>query len=124
MNVITFNKVIEEVALYYGVKEEEILDGDKQNHLVIPRQMAAYLSTELTMLGRPALASEFGKSQQLINYSYRKMKRTKDRFLCAAKKDLFRVLTEYRDSEYIRFEGKPTVNSNFNPLDINNEETY
>lgn len=59
-STISITSIQHEVSRYYGVSKGELV-GKKRSHAVVyPRQMAMYLSRELTDLSLPRIGQEFG----------------------------------------------------------------
>lgn len=57
---ITPRSIQIETAKYYGITHGDILSNRKTNNLVIPRQLAMYLTKILTPLGFAAIGRKFG----------------------------------------------------------------
>lgn len=57
---ISISRIIDEVAKYYSIKPEDIKGKRRIKEIVIPRQIAMYLSRELTESSFPKIGSEFG----------------------------------------------------------------
>lgn len=57
---ITPQKIIESVASYYNIPEEEILGKSKQKNIAFPRQIAMYLCKTLTNLNFVMIAKALG----------------------------------------------------------------
>jgi chromosomal replication initiator protein len=49
-----------EVCKYYSLSHSELVGGKRSQSIVYPRQVAMYLSRELTELSLPAIGAEFG----------------------------------------------------------------
>ena len=57
---ITPKKIIESVASYYNVEEDEILGKSKQKNVAFPRQIAMYLCKTLTNMNFVMIAKALG----------------------------------------------------------------
>ncbi|MEG1528279.1 MAG: chromosomal replication initiator protein DnaA [Clostridia bacterium] len=58
--VITLERIIEEICNYYGVKEAELVGKKKNKEIVMPRQVAIYLVTEFLTMPLTAIGEYFG----------------------------------------------------------------
>lgn len=57
---VTIDQIIKTVAKYYGITVEDILGRKRVRNIVLPRQIAMYLSRELTGESFPKIGKEFG----------------------------------------------------------------
>jgi len=72
---ITPNSILERVGDYFGISEEELKQKKRNKTLVLPRQVAMYLTRELTELSLPEIGSFFGaKHHTTILYAHKKVK--------------------------------------------------
>lgn len=63
-------KAIQEaVCDYFGIKVEEIRSGTRERRVSHPRQVAMYLSCELTSQSLPAIAAEFSRDHSTVMYA-------------------------------------------------------
>lgn len=58
--VITVEAIQEEVCRHYGISIAELVGDKRDKRVVVPRQVAMYLSRELTQSSLPALGRAFG----------------------------------------------------------------
>lgn len=58
---VSINDIQKEVADYYSVDYDDLLSQKRDKFLIIPRQMAMYLSRDLTGSSLPQIGKEFGK---------------------------------------------------------------
>lgn len=59
-NSLTISKIQEKVAKYYKISVEDIKGKKRVHSIVVPRQIAMYLSRELTDKSLPQIGQEFG----------------------------------------------------------------
>lgn len=71
---ITFDAIVEEIARYYNVPVKEIKGSSRSQKIAEARQMAIYLSRDLTKQSFPAIGDYFDKKHTTIMYSYDKVK--------------------------------------------------
>jgi chromosomal replication initiator protein len=57
---ISISTIQREVCKYYSLSHSELVGGKRSQSIVYPRQVAIYLSRELTELSLPAIGTEFG----------------------------------------------------------------
>lgn len=57
---ISVSTIQREVCKYYSLSHSELVGGKRSQSIVYPRQVAMYLSRELTELSLPAIGAEFG----------------------------------------------------------------
>ncbi|MBU1872030.1 MAG: chromosomal replication initiator protein DnaA [Candidatus Omnitrophica bacterium] len=73
---ITFQGILVQVADEFGVDVAELKTKKRSKNIVLPRQVAMYLSRELTEASLPEIARFFGgKDHTTILYSYNKIKK-------------------------------------------------
>lgn len=71
---ITIEAVMDAVSEYYEVSVEKILGRSRVQHIVRPRQIAMYLSRELTDESFPNIGKEFGgKDHTTVLYAHEKI---------------------------------------------------
>ncbi len=57
---ISLSTIQREVCKYYSISHSELIGGKRSQAIVYPRQIAMYLTRELTELSLPAIGAEFG----------------------------------------------------------------
>jgi chromosomal replication initiator protein len=57
---ISISTIQQEVCRFYGISKEDLVCNKRSQNIVYPRQVAMYLSRELTDLSLPRIGSEFG----------------------------------------------------------------
>ncbi|MHB9038531.1 MAG: chromosomal replication initiator protein DnaA [Armatimonadota bacterium] len=60
MRPISIGTIQREVCKFYGISSAELTGNKRSHNIVYPRQVAMYLSRELTDLSLPRIGSEFG----------------------------------------------------------------
>ncbi|MCM8770456.1 MAG: chromosomal replication initiator protein DnaA [Candidatus Omnitrophica bacterium] len=74
--VITVDSIQKVVAWEYRISPQDLKNKKRSKNLVLPRQIAMYLSRELTELSLPEIGKFFGgKDHTTILYSYKKIKK-------------------------------------------------
>jgi len=74
--LITVDTIQKTVASEFGLSISDLKNKKRSKNLVIPRQIAIYLSRELTELSLPEIGESFGgKDHTTILYSYNKVKK-------------------------------------------------
>lgn len=72
---ITVELIQKEVAVFFGLTLQELKTGRRNKNIVLPRQVAMYLSRELTNYSLPEIGGFFGgKDHTTILYAYNKIK--------------------------------------------------
>ncbi len=71
---ITFDAIVDEIARYYNVSAKDIKGSSRSQKIAEARQMAIYLSRDLTKQSFPAIGEYFDKKHTTIMYSYDKIK--------------------------------------------------
>lgn len=71
---ITFDAIVDEIARYYNVSTKDIKGSSRSQKIAEARQMAIYLSRDLTKQSFPAIGEYFDKKHTTIMYSYDKIK--------------------------------------------------
>lgn len=71
---IDFDAIVDEVAAYYKISAKEIKGSARAQKIAEARQVAIYLSRDLTKQSFPAIGDFFGKKHTTIMYSYDKIK--------------------------------------------------
>lgn len=72
--VYTFDGIVDEVASYYNISAKDIKGSSRSAKIAEARQVAIYLSRELTKQSFPAIGDFFDKKHTTILYSYDKVK--------------------------------------------------
>lgn len=57
---ISIQTIQNEVCRYFNLSKDDLLGNKRQQNIVLPRQIAMYLSRELTELSLPRIGAEFG----------------------------------------------------------------
>jgi len=65
--------VIEEVARYYGIAPDLIRGTSRNKDAVMPRQLAMYISRDITGRSFPDIGKEFGKDYSTVMHSVKKI---------------------------------------------------
>lgn len=80
---ITIKLIQEEVCKYYNIKFEDFKSRKRTKNIAYPRQIAMYLSREMTDLSLPKIGEEFGKDHTTVIHAYEKISNEikKDEFL-------------------------------------------
>ncbi|MDP2234301.1 MAG: helix-turn-helix domain-containing protein, partial [Actinomycetota bacterium] len=60
MRPISIATIQREACKFYGISQAELVGNKRSQNIVYPRQIAMYLSRELTDLSLPRIGSEFG----------------------------------------------------------------
>ncbi len=94
--VVTVDSVQREVCRYYGITADELVGQKRTRRLVMPRQVAMYLTRELTDDSLPSIGRAFGgRDHSTVLYAVQKISRemTGAGDIYAAVKDLTTRLT-------------------------------
>lgn len=70
---ITGEVIIKAVSNYYSVSVEDIKSQKRKREIALPRQVAMYLTRELTPLSLPAIGDVFGRDHTTVMHSYDKI---------------------------------------------------
>lgn len=71
---LTIDDIINTVAKYYQIQPNEIKGTKRVKHIVVPRQVAMYLSRELTDISFPKIGDQFGnRNHTTIMHAYDKI---------------------------------------------------
>lgn len=71
---ITIQGIIDIVAEYYNVSNEDMVSSNRAQKIALARQVAIYLAREITKESFPAIGDAFDKKHTTIMYSYEKVK--------------------------------------------------
>lgn len=88
---ITIQKIQQRVGEFYGIKLEDFKERKRTKAVAFPRQIAMYLSRELTDISLPKIGEQFGgRDHTTIIHAYEKIVRLlqKDQELCVIIKTL------------------------------------
>ena len=85
--------IIYEVARHYGVTKDDILSSKRSREVIIPRQLAMYLTRELCGASTTRIGDEFGRDHSTVMHALSKaeelMKDSRD--FCAAAEEIKRA---------------------------------
>lgn len=70
---ITPQLIIETVADYYNVEMDQMISTKRSQGIVIPRQIAMYICSQITDLTTTAIGSQFGKNHSTVIHSNKKV---------------------------------------------------
>lgn len=70
---ITPQLIIETVADYYNVEMDQMLSTKRSQEIVIPRQIAMYICSQITNLTTTAIGAQFGKNHSTVIHSNNKV---------------------------------------------------
>lgn len=71
---ITIQKIQQRVGEFYGIKLEDFKERKRTKAVAFPRQIAMYLSRELTDISLPKIGEEFGgRDHSTIIHAYEKI---------------------------------------------------
>jgi chromosomal replication initiation ATPase DnaA len=71
--MVSVNGIIEQVAEFYGVDRDDILNGNRRHIFSEPRHVAMYLCHRLLGMSKEAIAANFGKNRTLVTYAVTKV---------------------------------------------------
>lgn len=66
-------RIVRRVADAYGVKPKDLLGSCRQRAVLLPRQVAMYLTREVTKLSLPQLGAAFGRDHTTVLHACRKI---------------------------------------------------
>ena len=73
---VTIDKIQTIVAKYYKIPKNELVGKKRNKEYAVPRQIAMYLTRELTDASLPQIGQEFGgKDHTTVMYAHRKLKK-------------------------------------------------
>lgn len=73
---ISMQSIIHEVCQYYGIPKAQLVSNKRNQAVVYPRQIAMYLSRELTDMSLPRIGEEFGgRDHTTVMYAIAKIER-------------------------------------------------
>lgn len=75
---ITVDFIIELVANYYNISTDDIKGKVRTRNIAVPRQIAMYLSRELTNISLPKIGEYFGKDHSTVIHACSKISELKD----------------------------------------------
>ncbi|MDQ6983710.1 MAG: helix-turn-helix domain-containing protein, partial [Ghiorsea sp.] len=74
--VISVENIQKHVANYYNIRSKDMRSKVRKRNIAYPRQIAMYLSKELTKMSMPEIADKFEKKDHTtILYAYRKIQK-------------------------------------------------
>ncbi len=77
---VTISLIKEKVARFHGITQKELEGQRRDQRLTVPRQIAMYLSCDLTNASLPQIAREFGKKDHTtVMYARDKVKKQMER---------------------------------------------
>lgn len=65
--------IITEVAVYFGITEEDLKSRNKKRRFSYPRQLAAYMARELTGLSEVDIGNLFSRNHSTIYHAWKKI---------------------------------------------------
>src|SRR5262249_50315139 len=86
---ITVSTIMGQTASYYGMSIEDLCGTSRSRVLVTARQIAMYLSRELTDLSLPKIGQQFGRDQTTVMHAERKI-----RTLMTERRSIYNQVTE------------------------------
>jgi chromosomal replication initiator protein len=93
-SVVTPELIQQQVADYYGIDLDTLLSKDRTQTIATARQVAMYLSRELTSLSYPIIGNAFGgRDHTTVIHAERKIKK-----LLSERRDLYDQVTELTNS--------------------------
>ncbi|MGN0853754.1 MAG: chromosomal replication initiator protein DnaA [Kiritimatiellia bacterium] len=75
---LTVDEIIKSVAVFYGVKIEDIRSKERTQTLVTPRQVAMFLSRKLTTKSLPEIATSFKKTHATVHHGLQTIQKRLD----------------------------------------------
>ncbi len=93
---ITTERIMDEVAKYFRITKADILSDRRSRDVAIPRQLAIYLTREMTGASTTKIGTDFGRDHATIMHACKKMAEMieKDDSFSAKVSDIKRSLTE------------------------------
>lgn len=74
-DLATIRDITQTVAHFYGVEEGEVYSRRRTAKIVLPRQIAFYLSKDLTRKSYPELGMDFGRDHTTILHAVQKIEK-------------------------------------------------
>lgn len=71
--MVSITDIIEQVAEFYGVASDDILNGNRRHIFSEPRHVAMYLCYRMLGMSKEAVAAHFGKNRTLASYAVKKV---------------------------------------------------
>ncbi|MDR0960775.1 MAG: chromosomal replication initiator protein DnaA [Propionibacteriaceae bacterium] len=71
---ITVTDIMDETAKHFDVTREDLISPNRTQAIALPRQIAMYLSRELTDLSLPKIGAEFKRDHTTVMHAYNKIK--------------------------------------------------
>ena len=93
---ITSERIMEEVARKYNIRKDDILSDRRSRDVAVPRQLAIYLTREMTGTSTTRIGTDFGRDHATIMHACKKVAQMLETDLefAAACADIKRALTE------------------------------
>lgn len=93
---ITTERIMDEVTKYFRITKADILSDRRSRDVAIPRQLAIYLTREMTGASTTKIGTDFGRDHATIMHACKKMTEMieKDDSFLAKVSDIKRSLTE------------------------------
>ncbi|MBQ3232196.1 MAG: chromosomal replication initiator protein DnaA, partial [Clostridia bacterium] len=93
---ITTDRIIDEVAKYFHITRADILSDRRSRDVAIPRQLAIYLTREMTGASTTKIGADFGRDHATIMHACKKMLEMieKDEIFSHNTSEIKRILTE------------------------------
>ncbi len=93
---ITTDRIIDEVAKYFHITRADILSDRRSRDVAIPRQLAIYLTREMTGASTTKIGADFGRDHATIMHACKKMLEMieKDEVFSHNTSEIKRILTE------------------------------
>ena len=95
--VISSDLIMQKVCDYFGIRKEDLISSSRRREIAVPRQIAMYLTRELTDMSLPHIGAEFGnRDHSTVLHSYNLVARSvKDNDNTAAQvEDLRQLILE------------------------------
>lgn len=71
---LTIDDILQQVSAYYQLEKKSLLSKTRQNSIAFPRQVAMYLSREMTKQSYVAIGSAFGRDHSTVVHACDKIK--------------------------------------------------
>lgn len=93
---ITTDRIMDEASRYFHITRADILSDRRSRDVAIPRQLAIYLTREMTGASTTKIGADFGRDHATIMHACKKIAEMieKDEAFSAKVSDIKRILTE------------------------------
>lgn len=71
--MMTFETIINQVAEFYGIENDDLLGGCRREIFCDARHVAMYLCRRLLGMRKDVIGASFGKSRYIVDYASRKV---------------------------------------------------